>query len=211
MTDVDLRPPQPATAKQLWMATAAAAAVAALLLGTIVLPAEYGVDPLGTGAALGLVRPDEPPPLTFEHALVPVQTGPLAQFAAPYKIDVVSFDLDPYQFLEYKYHLAQGAGLVFSWGSSAPVMYDFHGAPDGGSSASEVSVDRRTGDGASGGLAAPFAGMHGWYWENPGGTPIAIRLSSAGFYDVAVEYRSDGRRITREPSPATSLFTAPER
>jgi hypothetical protein len=74
-----------------------------------------------------------------------------------------------------------------------------------------VSVDRRTGDGASGGLAAPFAGMHGWYWENPGGTPIAIRLSSAGFYDVAVEYRSDGRRITREPSPATSLFTAPER
>ena len=38
------------------LATAAAMCVAGVLLVTVVLPAEYGVDPTGAGAALGLTR-----------------------------------------------------------------------------------------------------------------------------------------------------------
>lgn len=45
--------PLPSTAKLL-KATAIAAAVAGVLLVTTVMPAEYGIDPTGVGAALGL-------------------------------------------------------------------------------------------------------------------------------------------------------------
>lgn len=45
--------PLPSTAKLL-KATAIAAAVAAVLLVTTVMPAEYGIDPTGVGAKLGL-------------------------------------------------------------------------------------------------------------------------------------------------------------
>lgn len=47
------QPPLPSTAKLL-KATAIAAAVAAVLLVTTVMPAEYGIDPTGVGAKLGL-------------------------------------------------------------------------------------------------------------------------------------------------------------
>lgn len=40
--------------RQLNKATAFAAATAAILLVTTVLPAEYGIDPTGVGSALGL-------------------------------------------------------------------------------------------------------------------------------------------------------------
>ena len=42
------------------VATLAALLVAIALLVTIVLPAEYGWDPLGSGAALGLLSGEEP-------------------------------------------------------------------------------------------------------------------------------------------------------
>jgi len=59
-----------------------ALAVAVVLLFVAVLPAEYGIDPLGTGRALGLVRSDaavanvEPAPAGDE--LKPAVSGPTA-------------------------------------------------------------------------------------------------------------------------------------
>ena len=41
--------PQAAPGRQLWLASAGAAAIAIVLLVIAILPAEYGVDPLGTG------------------------------------------------------------------------------------------------------------------------------------------------------------------
>src|SRR5882762_11346340 len=45
---------QPPSKKSLAKATIVALLVAAVLLITAILPAEYGIDPLGTGKALGL-------------------------------------------------------------------------------------------------------------------------------------------------------------
>jgi hypothetical protein len=41
---------------QLLKATGLAASVATGLLVTVILPVEYGIDPIGTGKALGLTR-----------------------------------------------------------------------------------------------------------------------------------------------------------
>src|SRR5215204_4284528 len=57
-TDMPSRAELP-TSGQLVRSTLIAAAVAAALLVTVVLPAEYGVDPTGAGRALGLAEMGE--------------------------------------------------------------------------------------------------------------------------------------------------------
>jgi hypothetical protein len=58
-------------------------------------------------------------------------------------------------------------------------------------------------------LTAPFTGIHGWYWENPGGSPITIHLASSGFYGSAVEIRSDRTRHPRTLRTVETLSAAP--
>ena len=183
-TTASIQPPPLPSRRKLAATTAAAAAAAALVLVTLVLPAEYAIDPLHTGRALGLTRIAEPPPLP--------PSGPPT--AAVYRSDALTITLDPYDYVEYKYRLPKDGVMVFSWKASAPLIQDFHGAPDGGGSGSEVSVERSTRSDAAGSLTAAFPGMHGWYFENPGSTPITITLRSAGFYTEAIEFRSDRTR-----------------
>ncbi|MEO8078801.1 MAG: hypothetical protein ABI818_20935 [Acidobacteriota bacterium] len=218
MTSADRTRPDPVSATQLAIATAAALAGAVIILAVAVLPAEYGIDPLRTGAALGLLR-SLPTEVANESAaaapsgtaLKPEQHGASSKYSAPYHVDRAQFVLGPYQYIEYKYQLAQGATMVFAWEASAPVIHDFHGAPEEGGADAEVSIDKATRSRASGSLAAPFAGMHGWYWENPGGTSITITMTSAGFYNAAIEYRSNHTRHVHELARPTAGVDAPER
>ena len=57
---------QPAPNKRLITSVLVATALGILLLVTIVLPAEYGVDPLGTGELLGLSAMNAGPTTTIE-------------------------------------------------------------------------------------------------------------------------------------------------
>ena len=107
------------SARSLLTASALAFAVAAVVLITIVLPAEYGVDPLGTGRALGLlalsgteVLHPVPPPTGTKVA--PVPQGTFALYPAQFKVDSRELVLGPYEYVEYKYHLEEGASMLFS-------------------------------------------------------------------------------------------------
>jgi hypothetical protein len=71
-------------------ATLAAIVVAALVFVAAILPAEYGSDPLGTGALLGLT------------ALANGE-NPLEEQVEGYRQDTVEFTLEPFQSVEYKY------------------------------------------------------------------------------------------------------------
>ena len=64
--------------------------------------------------------------------------------------------------------------------------------------AAEQSFDKAERREANGSFTAPFSGIHGWFWENPGADPVTVRLASAGFYTSAVEIRSDR---SRQPRP----------
>lgn len=70
--------PLPSTARLL-KATAAAAAAATLILLTVVLPAEYGVDPTGLGSRLGLLALTPAAQVTA----VPVAPGVVNEAPAP--------------------------------------------------------------------------------------------------------------------------------
>ena len=185
--------------------------VAVVLLFTAILPAEYGFDPLGTGTALGLtqISASTPPPeevaLPSSTPLTPVQEGPIGHFAADYNFDSVEFEIGPYEYIEYKYRLEQGATMLYSWTASASLVHDFHGEKDGTPSDQAQSFEKRDRAQASGSFTAPFPGIHGWYWENPGGETVKVKLTTAGFYSSGLEIRSDRSRHTHGVTPIENL------
>lgn len=182
--------------------TAMALVVAGVILITLVLPAEYGMDPLGTGARLGLTALANPPvavvemPTTEGAALVPTMKGPIGEYPSGFKFDVFEIELGPYEYVEYKYSMEQGASMLFAWTATGGLRHDMHAerAKGAGEGPAEESFDKQDRKQGTGSYAAPFTGIHGWYWENPGGEAIKVRLTTAGFYSGAIEIRSDRSR-----------------
>jgi hypothetical protein len=154
-TAVDL----PST-KVIVRATVLALVVAAILLVTAILPAEYGIDPLGTGKALRLTdlsKADAAKALAKVSAPAPNGTGagnqnlsatiiPVLESAADggapqmkgtfiaqpkgYKMDSREMELKAGEGMEIKYNMKKGAGMVYSWVASDKLLFEFHGEPN---------------------------------------------------------------------------------
>ena len=191
---------------------------AVVILITVVLPAEYAIDPVGTGRWLGLTDIAQPPAIPVDVGQVegapmrPALLGPIGHYPGAFKLDVFETELGPYEYVEYKYQLEQGATMVYSWTASAGLLDDFHGERRDRSEArgsAEESFDKQDRRQSSGSFVAPFPGIHGWYWENPSADPIKLRLTSAGFYTAAVEIRSDRTRRTPPLRTVESLSALP--
>jgi hypothetical protein len=178
----------------------AAAAGAALLLAGLVLvmfilPAEFAVDPLGTGARVGLL----------DLGLTGQQVEALEQAAASgeagqatlivpqeraFQTETVEFTIGPRTGMEYKYRLDEGEALLYSWRAPTTVAYEFHAEPDGGPRGYAQTYEKAQASQASGTLTAPFAGIHGWYWENLSDQEITVTLTTAGYYNLSHEFRA---------------------
>jgi hypothetical protein len=191
--------------KRLAGATVFALVLAALILVIAVLPAEYGIDPLGTGQLLGLSRLAEesdsapldlkalaeakPTPIGNRQLMTPpVLTDWNRGFNSRYKVDSRKIELGPAGEIELKYQIRKGGNLVYSWESTGKVQYEFHGEPNAGPNGTYQSyaIDDKEGvERGYGSFTAPFSGIHGWYWKNLSQTPITITLLSAGFYTQA--------------------------
>ncbi len=184
-------------------ATAVALVVAAILLVTIVLPAEYGIDPLGAGAATGLISlsQTQPPPI------VASESGPVRPQPADYKIDTRQFSLEPYGgYVEYKYELEPGATMLYTWTATGEVNFDFHTEPAGLPPSASDSFERGTASEGRGSYTAPYAGIHGWFWENDEEEVVTVTVTTAGFYSAAKEFRDDG---TTAEHPVQDLIPPP--
>jgi hypothetical protein len=181
--------------QRILIAAGAALLGAGLILVMFVLPAEYAIDPLGTGARTGLL----------DLGLVGQQVEALSSTAAAgsgtttivvpqdkaFKQETVEFKVGPREGMEYKYRLDKGEALLYSWKTTGPVNYEFHAEPDGaprGYAQTYEKVDNKSE--ASGTLTAPFPGIHGWYWENTTDQEITVTLTSAGYYNLSHEFRS---------------------
>ena len=180
--------------QRLGVAAGAALLGAGLILVMFVMPAEYGVDPLGTGAWFGLTELGATgKAIEALEAAAPntAQATTVVGQQTPFKSETVDFAIGPRQGMEYKYRLDKGEALLYSWKATGPVNVEFHAEPDGaprGYAQSYEKADRQTT--ASGTLTAPFAGIHGWYWENTTDQPITVTLTSAGYYNLSHEFRS---------------------
>lgn len=176
-------------------ASGAALLAAGLILVMFVLPAEYAVDPLGTGARVGLLdlglTGRQVEALQQAAGADSSPTGLVVAQQRPPNSETIEFTLAPREGLEYKYRLEKGEALLYSWKASAPVAVEFHAEPDGGPKGYAQTYEKGQGREASGTLTAPFPGIHGWYWENLGNEPMTVTLTSAGFYNMSHEFRSD--------------------
>lgn len=139
--------------------------------------------------------------LTAQQAVQPPPPTPDAFVAQQglFKVDSMEFRLAPKEGMEYKYRLAKGAGLLFSWTATAAVHYELHSEPEAGPKGYAETFDKQDSrDGAHGNYVAPFTGIHGWYWENRTDREVVVRILSAGHYTESLEFRRK-QDVKRKP------------
>lgn len=194
---VDSAPAAPSieVRQRIAVAVGAALLVAGLILVMFILPAEFAVDPLGTGAKFGLLPLGEVgqqvEALNNTAATATGQGVTVATQEKPFQQESVDFKLAPHEGMEYKYRLDKGEALLYTWNATGPVNYEFHAEPDGAPAGYAQTYEKKTAQSqASGTLTAPFPGIHGWYWENTTDQEVTVTLKSAGFYNLAHEFRN---------------------
>lgn len=178
--------------RTLLRSTALALAVAAVLLVAVVLPAEYGWDPTGAGRLLGLTEMGEikmdladeaAATASAESANSAAAAALLADAdTAAQREDVTRVTLEPGGSVEVKLVMPAGASVAYDWSTDrGEVGYDLHGGPADGSASESYRASGGTWA-DQGTLDAPVAGLHGWYWQNPGGEPVTVTLRTDGGY-----------------------------
>lgn len=207
MTNVSATAAPAPSRRRILKATIVALAVALVLLFTVVLPAEYGIDPLGTGEALGLSGLAATEVAAAPEILAPAAGGPITTQQLPHKVDAIEFVLLPKRSMEYKYQLAQGATMLYTWRASAPVEFDFHTEPAGKPPEASDSFEKGVTATSRGSYRAPYDGIHGWYWMNNTDQMVTITLQSSGFYTGAFMFSDTGSKDAMEvqdpPPPPT--------
>jgi hypothetical protein len=186
-------------------------AVAAVVLVTAVLPAEYGIDPTGIGRVLGFTELSSQPTrtLTIKDVLggnetvreveipafnepVPLPNPAVHQAEdRPIETRTVRLTLERDQQTEIKTVLRASKVIAYTWKTDGGLVYcDMHGHdPEAGQDFFvRYREDAEGTTEATGSLVAPFDGEHGWYWLNLHDGPVTITLTVAGFFDDIVDY-----------------------
>jgi hypothetical protein len=170
--------------QQLLRSTIIALIVAAVLLVTTVLPAEYGIDPTRIGRALGLTQMGEIKVQLAEevaqHNAAQQANAAAVVAPTPEKSDTTTVTLKPNEGVEYKLEMSKGAKAKYEWVSvGGPVNHNLHTDGQGGSH----SYSKGTGvEKDSGEFTAVSDGYHGWFWRNRNSTDVTITLKTSGDY-----------------------------
>lgn len=187
------------SSQQLLRSTLIALLIAIVLLITVVLPAEYGIDPTGIGRPLGLTQMGEIKMELAAQANAATAAAAAAQQTANtsplpteepvaavattnpnLKTDELTVALRPGEAVEVKLVMQSGAKVNYEWRTDGEVVtHDTHGEGVNGAfqSFSQGNVAADAGE-----LVAPFAGNHGWYWYNPTNSTVNILLKTTGEY-----------------------------
>jgi len=185
----DIHAPAPGelpTARQLNRATAIAAGVAAILLVTVVLPAEFGIDPVRTGRLLGLTEMGAMKRAAAQSAAADTGSGDLTLDPEPARVYSLqsgeqTVSLAPGEGREVKAAMQAGGEFDYEWSTNGtPVHYELHGEPDGAKNGEYSSFDIGVSAGQQGKFRAPFAGTQGWYWRNDGKQPVTVTVKAKG-------------------------------
>jgi hypothetical protein len=201
------------TSRQLLRSTLIAVASAAVLLVTVVLPAEYGIDPTGAGRLIGLkemgeiktqlsaeAEADRAKDLKAADPCGEQRSGAtgfslsdlffsraFAQSAssqtAAARTDEVSVTLQPGKSIEVKLTMKKGAKATYAWKAEGGVVNHDMHGERTGSTTAHSYKKGAAVAGDQGVLQAAFDGIHGWFWRNRGQAAVTIKLRVEGEYE----------------------------
>ncbi|MFT6901710.1 MAG: hypothetical protein ACJAXS_001909 [Colwellia sp.] len=147
---------------------------AAITLITVILPAEYNIDPTGAGNALGL---------TVFNNVTAAATSATSTKNTKDATETIEVLVPAGRGVEYKFTMEQYQKLTYEWITDGPALYfDLHGEPKGETTGYFESYTITTSDEVKGSFTAPFAGSHGWYWKNTSDAPVKVQLIVNGEY-----------------------------
>lgn len=202
-TDMPTRAELPSSRK-LIRSTIIAIAAATTLLVTVVLPAEYAVDPTGVGKVMGLTEMGEiKQQLALEAAAdeqtaAPIETletsetkaaeraaealvSPASVVAAQEWADVVTLTLAPGEAAEVKLTMKKDGMAKYEWVTNqGHLNSDLHA--DGANKAFVSYRKGRAETSDTGELTADFDGSHGWFWRNRSDVDVEVTLRVSGVY-----------------------------
>jgi hypothetical protein len=202
----------PPPAKQILISVVAALVGAAVVLVTIIMPAEYNIDPTRLGAAMGLTALNAPAKTVqitdvvggnekYREVAIPDfgRPAPLPnpavfqKHAGAPKVETKTITLNPGQQTEIKALLKAAQTITFSWEAEGGLVYvDFHGHEPGENNEFWVRYEeQQSGTKGSGSLVAPFEGEHGWFWLNLSEQPVTVTLNVHGYFDKIIDYGVD--------------------
>lgn len=169
-----------ASTRSIWLTTLISMLTAAIALVLFVLPAEFGIDPTGAGRAMGIGK------------MSGYQVSALIEETSAYHHDTAEFPLAPFESVEYKYYLAAGQAMVYSWQAEGEVVYDFHSEEEGTDPEDAVSFSVGRSAAEHGTYVAPYSGIHGWFWENRTQRDLVVRVATSGYFSAATTYSAAG-------------------
>ncbi|MBF4518964.1 hypothetical protein IRZ71_21620 [Flavobacterium sp. ANB] len=196
--------------KEIIKAVAFAIILAAVILVTAVLPAEYGIDPAGTGKLFGFNKLYVPQEADQDLASTPQQSFPLIKMekagsgpevkrpieadnppaAKQYdqREDIVEVLVPAGKGIEYKTYMLKGGMMKYEWTTDKGTLYlDFHGEVNQKHAPSDVYFESYTlayANNMVGTFYAPFEGKHGWYFKNNDTRDIKVTLKLKGEYSI---------------------------
>lgn len=188
--------------KKLIKSTVLAAIGAGVLLVTVVMPAEYAIDPTGIGKLIGLQQMGEirvslaAEAAREESAKLSSSTQTATEVVKPESVvvqevaiasaeqrsDEMKVTLVPNEGTEIKVTLKKGEKVNYEWSSTGKVNFDNHG------DSKELSIDYHGyGKGVGqandkGTIEAAFDGEHGWFWRNRTKETVTLTLRTMGAY-----------------------------
>ena len=189
------------TSTQLRRSTIIAALSALSILITVVLPAEYGIDPTGVGKKIGLTEMGEIKTQLAEEAEMDHQSMNIQQYEPSILQsllglfvssaqaeesetwrDSVNFTLAPGETAEWKLVMTQGQSAQFNMlVEGGRVNFDLHGHGSGKS----VTYEKGRGStGSEGSFTAKFDGEHGWFWRNRDKQDVTVTVLLKGEYSA---------------------------
>ena len=191
---------------QLIRSTVIAAASAVVILVTVVLPAEYNIDPTGIGGVLGLAEMGEIKTQLSEEAeadrlleldatggdqssfldgMFGLFVGAAHAQEAEVWRDETTFTLAPGDSAEWKLVMTEGQTAEYRMlVEGGRVNFDLHGH-GGGQSVTYEKGRGATGD--EGEIVADFDGEHGWFWRNRDSQPATVTVQVRGEYSETIQ------------------------
>ncbi|MGK0308071.1 MAG: hypothetical protein ACI8RP_001029 [Urechidicola sp.] len=184
--------------------------IGAIVLLTAVLPAEYGIDPLGTGKLFGfskLYQGNEQIENNEIYSSLNFKKIKMEKLGSPQSVpkpieadnpppevqysereDTIEVIVPAKKGIEYKFKSLKYGRTKYEWTTAKGIVYiDFHGEVKQENSSKNVFYESYTlaySNNMAGTLTAPFEGKHGWYFRNETNEDIIIAIRLNGQYEL---------------------------